>query len=111
LVESGDAAVDVVFDLLEGLRRDRSRLVVERAAQALRELDRTVVDARTRPAFARFAAAQLLPIAREVGWEAAPNEGDDRAALRRASLGTLALLAPDRIAKDAEPRARALLDG
>jgi aminopeptidase N len=110
LVESGDASVDVVFDLLEGFRRDRSRLVVERVAAALRDLDRTVVEDRTRPAFARFAAAQLLPVAREVGWETVPNEGDDRAALRRASLGALALLAPERVAKDAEPRARAFLE-
>lgn len=110
LVESGDASVEVVFDLLEGFRKDRSRLVVERIAAALRDLDRTVVDERTRPAFARFAAAQLLPVAREVGWETKPAEGEDRAALRRTAFGTLALLAPDRIAKEAEPRARAFLD-
>lgn len=110
LAESGDASVDVLFDLLEGLRRDRSRLVVERVATALRDLDRAVIDDRSRAAFARFAAAQLSPIAREVGWEPAPAEGEDRAALRRATLGALAVLVPDRIAKEAEPRARLFLD-
>lgn len=110
LVESGDASVEVVFDLLEGFRKDRSRLVVERMAAALRDLDRTIVDERTRPAFARFVAAQMSPIAKEVGWDGKPGEGEERAALRRASFGTLALLAPDRIAKEAEPRARAFLD-
>jgi len=110
LVESSELTSDVVFDVLEGLRADRSRLVVERVAVALRDLDRAVVDDRSRPAFARFVSAQLLPIAKEVGWDAAPSEPEDRGALRRSALGALAQLAPDRIAKDAEPRARAYLD-
>ncbi len=110
LVESSELTSDVVFDVLEGLRADRSRLVVERVATTLRDLDRAVVDDRSRPAFTRFVAAQLLPIVKEVGWDPAPSEPEDRAALRRSTLSALAQLAPDRIAKDAEPRARAYLD-
>lgn len=110
LVESSELTSDVVFDVIEGLRADRSRLVVERVATTLRDLDRAVVDERSRPGFTRFVAAQLLPIVKEVGWDATPGEPEDRGSLRRSALSALADLAPERIAKDAELRAKAYLD-
>jgi aminopeptidase N len=109
LVQSGDMGSDTLLDLLEGMRSERHRLVVEELILALTRLGALVDDA-TRPAFRAFVTASLSPIARELGWDARKGEPDDRRLLRVQVLEALEGLAEDpRVTAEAEKRAAAWL--
>ena len=95
LVRSGDLAVGTLLDLLAGMKRERHRLVLEEIIAALEGVSDTLVDESTRPAFRRYVASILLPIARELGWETRKGDTDDQKLLRKSVLSALSTLAED----------------
>lgn len=110
LVQSGDLGSDALLDLLAGMKRERNRLVVGQMIAALRATSDTLVDEATRPAFQAFASALLLPVARELGWDARKGETDDERLLRQEVLAALSVLAEDPwLHAEAERRSAAFL--
>lgn len=95
LVQSGDMEADALLDLLTSLKGERHRLVVERLINVLWSVSQKLVDDESRGAFKAYVSALLLPMARELGWEAKKGELDDRRLLRRTVLRALAHLAED----------------
>jgi aminopeptidase N len=112
LVESGDLGADALLDLLEGMRDERNRLVIEEVILALSNVGRVLVDDDARPRFRAFVTRLLQPVARELGWDAKKGEPDDRRLLRASVLSALSDLADDPwVAAEAEKRAAAWLAG
>lgn len=110
LVQSGDLGSDALLDLLAGMKRERSRMVVAQIVAALRSMSDTVIDEATRPAFKAFAASMLSPLARELGWEPRKADGDEDRLLRKEALAALLLLAEDPwLDAEADRRAAAFL--
>ncbi|MEP7120006.1 MAG: M1 family aminopeptidase [Byssovorax sp.] len=110
LVRSGDMAVGTLLDLLEGMKRERHRPVLEEIIAALQGVSDTLVDEAARPAFRRYVASILLPIARELGWETRKADTDDQKLLRKSVLSALSTLAEDPwLDAEAEKRSRAFL--
>jgi aminopeptidase N len=110
LVQSGDVEADALMDLLEAMRGERDRRVVEQIVSALEHLGRALVDAPSRGAFRAFVTRSLLPIAKELGWDPRKGEADDRRLLRVRVLSALAELTDETwVATEAEKRAAAWL--
>ena len=110
LVQSGDLGADALLDLLSGMRRERHRLVIGQLIDTLTSVSDTLVSDDLRPAFQAYASSLLLPIARELGWEAQKTDTDEERLLRKAALSALATLAEDPwLAAEADRRATAYL--
>ena len=110
LVQSGELGSDALLDLLAGMKRERQRLVIRQIIDVLRSLSDTAVDGATRPAFQAFASSLLLPVARELGWDARRSDTDDDRLLRKEALAALLVLAEDPwLFGEAERRAAAFL--
>jgi aminopeptidase N len=108
LVQSGDMAADVLLDLLAEQKHERHRLVIEQVIVALESVSGALIDEGMRPAFRRYVSAILLPLAKELGWDAKKGEGDDQKLLRRSVFGALSTLAEDAwFTAEAEKRAAA----
>jgi aminopeptidase N len=106
LVETGDADADALLDLLEALRGERDRRVVDQMILALARLGRGAVDDASRPAFRALVSRLFLPTARELGFDPKKGEPDDRRLLRVRVLSALADLADDPwVLAEAEKRA------
>jgi aminopeptidase N len=110
LVQSGDMGADVLLDLLAGMKRDRNRFVVDQMTSVLEQVGQTLVDETTRPAFRGFVASILLPMAKELGWDAKKGEGDDQKLMRKSVLGALSSLTDEPwMTSEADKRASAWL--
>lgn len=83
LVQSGDLPSDALVDLLVATKRERHRLVVEQTIEILEKLSGALVDDASRPAFAALTSELLLPIAKDLGWDARKGDADDARHLRR----------------------------
>ncbi|MFT3775020.1 MAG: M1 family metallopeptidase [Minicystis sp.] len=106
LVQSGDVPADALLDLLETLRGEHDRRVVDQMIAALAHVDRALVDDASRPAFRAFVTKTLGPTARELGFDPKKGEPDDRRLLRVSVLAALADLADDPwVLAEAEKRA------
>lgn len=110
LVESGDATAEHLPALLAELVRDKDPLVVEEVIGVLGELSDSLVTDADRPKFRRFVSDLLLPLGKELGWDAKPGESSDKKVLRARVLRALAVLAESRtLLAEADRRARKLL--
>ena len=110
LVRSGDMGVGTLLDLLSGMKRERHRLVLEEIIAALEGVSGSLVDESTRPAFRRYVASILLPIAKELGWDTRKGDSDDQKLLRKSVLSALSTLAEDPwLDAEAEKRSAAFL--
>jgi alanyl aminopeptidase len=95
LVQSGDLPADALFDVLEALRGERDRRVVEQMAAALAHVSGALVDDASRPGFRAFVTHVLGSTAHELGFAPKKGEPDDRRLLRVRVLGALADLGDD----------------
>jgi aminopeptidase N len=95
LVQSGDLEADALLDLLTSLKGERHRLVLEQVVGVLWRVGHSLVDEESRPAYRAYVSGLLLPIAKEVGWDAKKGESEDRKLLRRMVLRALASLSED----------------
>ncbi len=110
LVQSGDLGSDALLDLIAGMRRERQRLVVAQMIAALARVSDALVGADARPAFQAYASSILLPIAKELGWDARRTDGDEQRLMRTAVLAALSVLAEDPwLHAEADRRAAAFL--
>jgi ERAP1-like protein len=76
----------------------------------LDQVGQSLVDDETRPAFRTFVASILLPMAKELGWDAKKNDTDDQKLMRRTVLGALAHMTDEPwMASEADKRATAWL--
>ncbi|EYF06797.1 Hypothetical protein CAP_1494 [Chondromyces apiculatus DSM 436] len=112
LVKSGDVGVEVLLDLLGAMKGERHRLVVGQMIDTLQGVSDLLVDDGVRPGFQAFVSSLLLPLGRELGWEAQRADSDDQRLLRREVLEALLVLAEEPwVFTEAERRAAALLKG
>jgi aminopeptidase N len=110
LVSSGDVPAEALLDLLEALRGERDRRVVDQMIAALADVGRALVDDADRPAYRAFVTRILGPTARALGFDPPPDETDERRLLRVSVLAALADLADDPwVLGEAEKRAAAWL--
>lgn len=110
LVQSGDGSAEQLPALLTELVRDKDPLVVEEVIGVLGELSDTLVSDADRPKFKRFVSELLLPLGKELGWDARRGESSDKKVLRARVLRALAILAESRtLLAEADRRARKLL--
>ncbi len=75
--------------LMEGLKSDRERAVVEIMAARMREISDDVTGDSDREAYQAWVRGQLRPMAAELGWQAAPGESEERHSTRGYVLYTL----------------------
>jgi len=99
-VRQGAIRPSAMLDLLATFDAETNRYVVEQIAGTLQGIDAALVDDETRAAFQRWATARMAPHKAALGWEASPNEEDDRAAMRRAVLWVMGELGGDRATLD-----------
>lgn len=95
LVQSGDLEADALLDLLTSLRGERHRLVLEQVVNVLWGVGHALVDDESRGAYRKYVSGLLLPIAKELGWDAKKGETEDRKLLRRTIFRALSNLAED----------------
>ena len=94
-VWSGDLPAASFFELLQGFKKETSRLVWGQIVESLAGLDRAVVSDAARPAFAKFVRDLLGPTGRRLGWTSKHAESDDLKLTREAVLGALGGLGND----------------
>lgn len=110
MVRAGQLEADAFLRLLDAFRNERERVVFESIHSAIQVLFDHVTDDSTRPALQRWIRNFYRPLARQLGWDARPNEDDERKLLRRTVLLALGSMADDvAILTEAERRARAYL--
>ena len=110
LVQSGDLGSDALLDLLSKMRGERHRLVLEQMIEVLNDVSDSLIDAAARPAFRAYVSSILLPIAKELEWDAKKGDTDDQKLLRLSVLTALGTLADDPwMTAEADKRAAAFL--
>lgn len=110
LVQSGDMQADALLDLLVEMKGERHRLVLDQVIENLQRISQSLIDDAMRPAFRAYASSILLPIAKELGWDAKKGESDEQKLMRRRVFTALATLAEDPwLYAEAEKRAAAYL--
>ena len=95
LVEIGEVDVARQLALIDRLRGDRERAVVNTIVDELGAIDATLVSDAQRPSFQRWVAAYARPILADVGWTGAADESDEQKRLRSSIIYTLGYVARD----------------
>ena len=95
MVRGGQLGVDDFLRILDGLRGEQERAVVDVMLRALNEIDDGIADDSLRPALATWVGNYLRPLGRQLGWTPRRGESDDRKLMRRALLGRLGAVADD----------------
>jgi puromycin-sensitive aminopeptidase len=93
LAKAGVASVAQFVTLLDGLRRETDRAVLEALAERLSWLEVHVLEYATRPAFARLVEDIFGPTFATLGWDAAPGETADTRLERAVAIDALGCLA------------------
>lgn len=88
-MRSGKATVAGLLDLVNALKQERTRVVLNQALSFVGSVDRNLVQDPDRPAFQTWLRSWLSPAANELGWEPKPGESDDVKDLRAQVLSTL----------------------
>jgi alanyl aminopeptidase len=110
LVRSGDVPATRMLDVLQVLRRERERDVVEQIIRNLNQISDALVDEASRAKFRLYVGELLLPIAKRLGWDPRAGDSEDDRLFRRTVLGALATLSDDEwVIGEAEKRARAFI--
>jgi alanyl aminopeptidase len=106
-VRRGAIDPSVVFDILPAFDHELSRHLVSQIAGTLQAIDNSLVDDGDRDLYERWVAARMAPREQSLGWEASPNEDEDRTIARRTVLWTMGEIARDPgTLEEADSRAR-----
>jgi len=89
MVSAGLTPVGSYLSLVEGLKRDRRRPVVDAYAGRLETIDEDVVGNSEREGYRAWVRSLLRPPAKELGWQPIPGEGVEQPGVRATVLGTL----------------------
>lgn len=95
LVRAARHDIGLYLHLASGLARERDATVMQTITRTLDTIGEEFTTGDTVAAYRAWVSSFLGPIAREVGWKSAPDEPEDRAALRAAVVGTLGRTARD----------------
>ena len=93
LVKAGVSDVRAFLALLEGMRDERDRAVLDAIVERLSWLETHALDDAVRPAFARVVASVFAPQLATLGWDAGPGESTDERMRRATVLAALGRLA------------------
>ena len=86
---AGQHDIGDFLKLLEGLKNDRERAVVEIVAARLRDISDDLAGDAGREAYQAWVRGLLRPAAAELGWQAQPGESEERRSMRGYVLYTL----------------------
>lgn len=92
---SGDLSIAYFMETLSRFKGDRTRVVVEAAGGYLETLSNQLVLPKDRERFAAMVKELIGPVWKEVGWDPAPEEDDERRLTRAAALWAMGALAQD----------------
>ena len=95
LVKIGEVDVATQLALIDRLRHDRERAVVDTIIVKLDIIGQYLMTAEQAPAYRRWVAAYLRPMIAEIGWTPAAGEPDERKRLRASIVWTLGEIARD----------------
>ncbi|MBI3803988.1 MAG: ERAP1-like C-terminal domain-containing protein [Nitrospirae bacterium] len=95
LAVSGDLSIVAFMETLARFKGDSTRVVVEAAAGYFETLSNQMIPAKDRSKFQAFAKDFFEPVWKEIGWEAAPGEDDERRLTRAAALWAMGAIAQD----------------
>jgi len=88
MTRAGKYSIATFMHLVEALRPDRERLVVDRLAAHLEQAG-SLVPQEQKNRYNKFVRAQFGPVADELGWETRPGDTDEQKALRTILLPVL----------------------
>lgn len=94
-VSAGMTPVGNYLSLVEGLKSDRRRPVVDTYAGRLENIDEDMVGDSEREGYRAWVRSLLRPPARELGWQPLPGEGVEQPGVRATVLGTLGRVGRD----------------
>ncbi len=89
MMRAGKEPVEPFLVIVQGLRADRNRLVVEFIADHMDTIGRSLVPEQKQNDFQAIVQQQFAPLAKEIGWISSANDDDERKALRASLLGIL----------------------
>jgi aminopeptidase N/puromycin-sensitive aminopeptidase len=95
LVRSGTHRVSDYLSLLQSLRNDHTRVLVEESAAQLVYIDRYLSTESDHAEFQRFVRSYLQPMLKETGTSPKPGEAPDTALLRALAFRTLGTIGED----------------
>ncbi len=95
LVQTGELAPADLFAMLGDLRGERDREVIDLVIDLLGRTSDALVTGDARPAFEAWAGSLLVPLAKELGWDAKPGDGEEQKLLRQSVLSAAAVLTSD----------------
>jgi aminopeptidase N len=110
MIEAGRAAPDTFLDLADRLAADDNRAVVEQIIRIFSRIDRLQRGRPRRAAFQAYARGVLQLAFGRFGWDAAPGESADDAALRARVIGALGTWGDERIIAEAKRRFAAFVN-
>ena len=95
LVKIGQLDIATQLALIDRLRNDRERAVVDAIIHKLAIIGEDLMTAEQAPAFRTWLASYLRPMLAELGWTPAPNEPDERKRLRASIVRIMGEIARD----------------
>jgi aminopeptidase N len=95
IVGAGMIPIGNYFSLIESLKRDRMRPVVDTYAGRLETIGRNMVGDSERESYRAWVRSLLRPAATELGWKPLPGEGVEQPGVRATVLGTLGRVGRD----------------
>jgi aminopeptidase N/puromycin-sensitive aminopeptidase len=95
LVRIGETGINAHLALVERLRDDRERAVVDTIVDQLTAIGLDLVTEAEAPAYRRWLAAYLRPIMSEIGWTPKAGEPDEMKRMRAKVVSTLGYVARD----------------
>lgn len=95
LTRRGDLPIAGFMEALCHFRGNEARILVSEICAYLDVLSNQIVSPSDRPRFAAFVDQQLMPLWVKSGWDAAPNEDDERRLIRADLLWALGAIAQD----------------
>jgi len=111
-VRVGRQSIEDYLGLLDGLKAESDTAMIDIGTTELEYIGRYLVSEPDRASYERWVKGLLSRLAEDLGWQAAPGEGDERKALRAQVFLTLGATARDPgVLEKAGKLAQAFIDG